>query len=127
MDAVMGGSAPNQARWGAFKNYARAYNTFAGEYVKLTGERNINLYDVAKMKGSMDTVWPVQKEIFDTIYADTLALSGLLVEYDVGISVRLVSRRSRVASRNPCSLSANSLRCEPFPQAAGRIQDALWD
>jgi hypothetical protein len=36
-------------------------------------------------------------------------------------SRRLVSGRSRVASWNPCSLIANSLRCEPFPRAAGRV------
>jgi hypothetical protein len=108
MDAVMGGSTPDHAKWGAFKNYARAYNVLAGEYSKLTGERNINLYNLDKIKGSMDTVWPVQKEIFDTVYADTLALSGLLVEYDVGISASiseiqdlLVANLRKVIFRRP--------------------------
>src|SRR5580700_11208656 len=89
MDAIMGGTTPDHAKWSAFKNYARAYNTFAAEYVNVTGERNVNIYNLDKMKGSMDTLWPVQKEIFDTIYADTLALSGLLFEYDVGISASI--------------------------------------
>lgn len=108
MDAVMGGTTPDHAKWGAFKNYARAYNTLAGEYIRITGERHVSIYKLDKMKGSMDTVWPVQKEIFDTIYADTLALGGLLFEYDVGISASiseiqdlLVANLRRVIFKKP--------------------------
>jgi hypothetical protein len=29
MDAVLGGTTPDRGKWGAFKNYARAYSAFA--------------------------------------------------------------------------------------------------
>jgi len=32
MDAVMSGTTPDRGKWGAFKNYARAYNAFATQY-----------------------------------------------------------------------------------------------
>ena len=89
MEAVMAGTTPDHAKWGAFKNYARAYNTFAAEYIKITGQRDVHTYNLDKIKGSTNTVWPVQKEIFDTIYADTLSLSGLLFEFDVGMSASI--------------------------------------
>jgi hypothetical protein len=87
MDAVMGGTTPDRGKWGAFKDYARAYNTLAAEYKRVTGEQNVSTYNLEKMKGS--AVWSVQKRIFDTIYADTLMLSGLLYAYDVGISASI--------------------------------------
>jgi hypothetical protein len=89
METVMAGTTPDHGKWGAFKNYAHAYNILAGEYVRATGTREVPTYNLEKMKGSMDTVWPVQKEIFDTIFANTLALSGLLMKYDVGISASI--------------------------------------
>jgi len=89
METVMAGTTPDHAKWGAFNSFARAYNTLAMEYAKIVGTRDVPTYDLEKMKGSMDTVWPVQKEIFDTIYANTLALSGLLLEYDIGLSASI--------------------------------------
>jgi hypothetical protein len=86
MDTVMAGSTPDRGKWVAFKNFARAYNTFATQYREVTGDSSIPIYNLEKIKGSTDTVWPVQKEIFDIVYANTLALSGLLSGYDVGIS-----------------------------------------
>jgi len=106
MDAVMGGTSPESGKWRAFKNYARAYNTLAVEYKRATGERNVNTYDLEKMKDS--AVWPTQKAIFDTIYADTLMLSALLCAYDVGISASiseiqdlLVANLRKVIFRRP--------------------------
>jgi hypothetical protein len=89
MDAVISGSTPDHAKWGAYRSFARTYDAFAQEYRMTTGDRNVNTYDTEKLKGSMDTVWPVQKEIFDTIYADVLILSNLLSAYDVGISASI--------------------------------------
>jgi hypothetical protein len=89
METVLVGTTPDHAKWGAFKSYARAYNTLAAEYVKIVSTPDVPTYNVEKMKGSLDTLWPVQKEIFDTIYANTLTLSGLLLEYDVGLSASI--------------------------------------
>jgi REase_DpnII-MboI len=89
MDAVISGSTPDHGKWGAYKSFARTYNTFAQEYRNVSGDLTVHTYATEKLKGSTDTVWPVQKEIFDTIYADVLILSNLLSAYDVGISASI--------------------------------------
>jgi hypothetical protein len=89
MDAVASGSTPEHGKWGAFKSFARAYDRFAREYVKLSGDSEINLYTVERLQNATATIWPVQKQIFDTIYADVLILSGVLSEYDVGVSASI--------------------------------------
>lgn len=82
MDAVRSGSTEDFAKWGAFKSFARTYNVFAMEFAKLTGDSNLNTYNVSKMNSAADTVWPAQKEIFDMVYADVLILETLLGEAD---------------------------------------------
>ena len=89
MDTVIAGTTPDYAKWGAFKNYARVYNPLAREYIELSGDNAINMYDIERMKGSMELVWPVQKQLFDTIYADVLILSSMLSEYDTGMSASI--------------------------------------
>jgi hypothetical protein len=89
MDAIMSGSTPDHAKWGAFRNYASVYNRFAEEYVNITGNTGVLKYDISKMKGATGTVWPVQKAIFDTVYAETLILSSALSEYDSGVSASI--------------------------------------
>jgi hypothetical protein len=89
MDAVMNGTTPDHAKWGAFKNYARAYSALARLYVSVSGDRAINVYEAEKLGGSTNTLWPVQKEIFDTVYADTLILSALLSRFDSGVSASI--------------------------------------
>jgi len=44
------------------------------------------VFAVYDLENSMDTVWPVQKEIFETIYTATLILSGVLAQFDSGAS-----------------------------------------
>jgi hypothetical protein len=85
METVMTGTTPDTGKWGTFNSFARAYNSLATQYIAETGDR-VNIYDFSKLKGWSDTVWPIQKHIFDMIYADTLILSGILSEYDVGES-----------------------------------------
>jgi hypothetical protein len=72
-----------------FKNYASTYTILAMRYNRLVPGQDLPVYDIQKMKGSMDTVWLVQKEIFDTVYAFTLQLSALLSEYDTGNSASI--------------------------------------
>lgn len=89
MDAIMGGTTPDHSKWRASMNYARAYNKLAAQYKMVTGDRSVTTYNIDKMKMARKTVWPVQKEIFDTVYADTLMLSGLLSAFDIGISASI--------------------------------------
>lgn len=88
MDVVMNGTSPDHAKWVSFKNYAATYNTLGKQYTALTGEP-LDGWNMERMPGSMDSLWPVQKEIFDTTYANTLILSGLLSVYDTGISASI--------------------------------------
>lgn len=89
METIINGTTPDHGKWGAFGSYARAYNQFAKQYTEASGDNSINLYNLDKLRGSGNTVWPVQKEIFDNIYADTLILSGILSQYDVGNSASI--------------------------------------
>ncbi len=103
MDAVMSGTTPDHGKWGAFKSYAGAYNTLAAEYNGVTGERNVRTYNLDKIRAS--TVWPAQKTIFDTVYADTLMLSGLLNAYDVGISASISKIQDLLVGLYPVRLT----------------------
>jgi TIR domain len=78
MEAVMHGVTPDHAKWTGVNSFVRAYSKFATQYATLTGDKSVNLYDASKLKNPFDTVWPAQKSMFDTIYADTLILSNLL-------------------------------------------------
>lgn len=88
MDSVMAGTTEDFAKWGVFKNYARIYDAYAREFCDITSLQ-VNLYKIDQLGSSTNTTWPVQKEIFDTIYADVLILSGLLAHYDVGRSASI--------------------------------------
>lgn len=89
MDTTIAGSTPDHAKWGAFGHYTRAYQGLAERYIAISGDHTVQLYDVSKLTGAMDTLWPIQKQIFDTIYADTLILSGLLSQFDTGTSASI--------------------------------------
>lgn len=89
MDVVIAGRTEDFAKWAAYKNYARAYNQIAKQYISITNDGSINTYDVEKLGSHSSTVWPFQKEVFDTIYADALILSGMLSVYDTGVSATI--------------------------------------
>lgn len=89
MEAVMNGNTPDHGKWGSFKNYASTYSILATRYNRIVPGQDLPVYDTQKMKGSMDTVWIVQKEIFDTVYALTMQLGALLSEYDTGTSASI--------------------------------------
>ena len=90
MDAIISGTTPDHGKWGAFKSYARTYNKFAVDYIELSGIRNsVNTYETENMRDSVNLTWPLQKQIFDQIYADTLILSSLLSEFDIGVSASI--------------------------------------
>lgn len=63
-------------RYSSFKTYAEEYSHLAYEVNKVIdlSKERILLYDVNKMKGWADSVWPQQKEIIDSlvVYTDTL-------------------------------------------------------
>ena len=72
-------SVQNHSRYVSFKAYARQYNLLAEEAEKILGlpEKSFSYYQINKMTGSMDTVWPVQKEIMESVCLQT----GMLLTY----------------------------------------------
>ncbi|RXF74061.1 hypothetical protein [Hansschlegelia zhihuaiae] len=117
MEAVMNGTTPDHAKWGAFAAFAKTYNVIANDYFEVTGDP-VNRYNTAALGNGMNTLWPVQKEIFDTVFSDVLILSGLLLAYDTGIS----SSRSEIQDL----LSANLRKVIFRPPAVEKdVQDAV--
>ena len=83
MEAVMQGSTPDHGKWSSVNSFVRSYSTLATQYVALTGDQTVNIYDTSKLRGASDTVWPSQKSTFDTIYADTLMLFNVVTQIQV--------------------------------------------
>lgn len=78
-------SADVSGRYAAFKTYAKEYNYLADEvrnFLKLYSTR-IMYFDVDKMKGWADTLWPQQKEVIDSLLIFTDSLIALL-EKEIG-------------------------------------------
>lgn len=89
MESVINGTTPDHAKWGAYKSYTRTYCAFANQYMQITDDKFVNIYKTENMRSSSDTLWPIQKEIFDMVYADVLILSGLLSKYEKGESASI--------------------------------------
>lgn len=80
MEAVMQGSTPDLGKWSGVNAFVRIYCDLATQYVALTGDRSVNIYDTTKLKSAFDSTWPAQKSLFDTIYANTLMLHNLVAQ-----------------------------------------------
>jgi hypothetical protein len=80
MEAVMLGTTPDYGKWSGVNSFVRSYCDLARQYIALTGDRTINVYDASKLKDWADMVWPQQKSIFDAIYADTLMLFNVVTQ-----------------------------------------------
>jgi hypothetical protein len=67
------------ARYESFKIFARRYNTMAQQALQFVANTVVvNTFDVEKMKDPGSLTWPVQKQHFDSIYAETLMLLAAL-------------------------------------------------
>jgi hypothetical protein len=78
MEAVMQGSTPDLGKWAGVNAFVRTYSELAAQYVAVTGDQAVKIYDTNKFKNPFDTVWPAQKSLFDAIYLDTLMLLNLV-------------------------------------------------
>ena len=76
----MQGSTPDHAKWAGVNSFARTYCNLATQYVALTGDQAVKIYDTSNLKNTFETVWPDQKRLFDTIYIDTLMLFNVLTQ-----------------------------------------------
>lgn len=77
MERVMAGTTEDHAKWVSFKQCATDHYALVHRYAALTGE-TLPCYDPSKLKGWADTVWPMQKQIFDGVYAELMRLHGRL-------------------------------------------------
>jgi TIR domain len=80
MEAVMQGSTPDHGKWSGVNSFIRSYCDLAKQYVALTGDRTVKIYDTTKLKDASDLVWPSQKSLFDAIYAETVMLSSVAAQ-----------------------------------------------
>lgn len=88
MEQVFSGTTPDHAKWSSTNSFVRAYNRFAEKYYALSGEGAM-LFDESKLTGWADTLWPLQKGIFDQVYAELLILISQLSEYEFGAEASL--------------------------------------
>lgn len=73
------GDMANVARYGSYKTFARKYNHLAQQAAPLLPETStLDLFSIESIKSSGDLVWPVQKEIFDSVYSNLALLKSLL-------------------------------------------------
>jgi hypothetical protein len=78
MEAVRQGTTPDHAKWSATRHFVSMYSELAQQYNLIATDDSVRVYDVSKIKDWADTVWPMQKGLFDTTYADTLTLESLV-------------------------------------------------
>lgn len=72
---TINGSTEDHGKWVTFKRVAHEYNEIFSRYCEITGDE-LSLYSVNAMKSFTDTIWPVQKSVFEQVYQDVLKLHG---------------------------------------------------
>lgn len=67
------------SRFVSFKTFAKEYNLIAKAAVQLLGlkENSFRIYFTEKMQSHMNTIWPIQKEIMESVFLST----GILLTY----------------------------------------------
>jgi len=88
MEQVVVGTTPDHAKWSATNSFVRAYNRFARQYNILSKE-TVMIFSEENLRGWSDTLWPIQKGIFDQTYSELLILLSQLSEYEVGMSASI--------------------------------------
>jgi hypothetical protein len=84
MEQVMSGTTPDHAKWSSTNSFIRTFNRFSRRYGELTGEAFAS-FDEKKLGDWANTLWPIQKGLFDQTYSELLILLSLLSEYEVGL------------------------------------------
>lgn len=71
-------------KFGSYRIFLRKYDALVREAGPLLSSASmLDAIDLNKIKGSADTTWPVQKELFDLAYSNTVLLKSLL-EGEIG-------------------------------------------
>jgi hypothetical protein len=78
------GEAANVGKYSAYKTFLRKYNELAKQSAPLlTNPALLDGFDLTKIKGSFDTTWIQQKELFELAYSNTALMKSLL-EAEIG-------------------------------------------
>jgi len=73
------GDMANVGNFTSYKMFLRKYNTLAREAAPmLQSTTMLDVFDIDNIPTSGNTVWPVQKELFETAYSNTALLKSLL-------------------------------------------------
>lgn len=73
------GDMANVGTYSSYKMFLRKYNGLAKQAAPLLfSTAMLDVFDIEKIRGSADTVWPHQKEYFELAYANTALLKSLL-------------------------------------------------
>src|SRR6266851_3776259 len=71
-------------KYGSYRTFLRKYNELVALAAPLLANSSIlDTFNLDKIKGSTDTVWPQQKELYDMAYSNTVLLKSLL-EGEIG-------------------------------------------
>lgn len=80
------GEAANIGNYTSYKSFMQKYEALAREALPLLPENKLlTSYDLSKVKGSGETVWPVQKEYCDSTFTN-LSLLKSLIENEIGFA-----------------------------------------
>jgi hypothetical protein len=72
-------------KYGSFRTLAEKYNSLVIELQKLGADVSLlSLFKTENMKSSGDTVWPIQKEIIDNVFTNTMLMISV-IENDLDI------------------------------------------
>lgn len=82
--ATASGEAANVGKYSSYRLFLRKYNDLAKMAAPLLSNPSVlDGFNLDNIKGSGDTVWPVQKELFELAYSNTALLKSLL-EGEIG-------------------------------------------
>jgi hypothetical protein len=98
MELVASGTTPDHAKWSATNSFVRAYNRFAQKYHELSHE-SVMTFNEDSLRSWAESLWPIQKGLFDQVYSELLILTSQLSDYENGASAS-ISELSDLLSSN---------------------------
>jgi hypothetical protein len=116
---VQQGTTEDHAKYSAYKTFAEKYNELArAATAEVSDLKSLSLFVEERLGNYMNTLWPFQKSVFDSAYANLLILIS-------GLEGKLDLRRNDVANiRNFIMANLRKAIFEPPADERG-VQNAL--
>lgn len=78
-DILNNDKAAEHARYSSYRSMATRYNDLISEAASIVPDlQNFVTFNVDKMSGQMDTLWPFQKEVLENVYLESKLLRACL-------------------------------------------------